>query len=447
MKNKNKIISILMCLSLALVPGCSQDNGGEPAATPADAFAAGNADSIVTTTTAAEENPAGAVSDETAAEVTEAAETASGELFAYYDLLKEEYEKCGKLRDLVYMFNYSNDSNSYWITQIKEKLYNFRMNSDGVILYEYDVEKKEGKDIPFTLSDRLENYRFVYDDKNGYIYTIKGSYDGSNNTLSKYDGSGKLLNQLEWDGYLYQDGKFTVKLFSDGTFLTQEEGKHNLYSSDWTTKTEIPPLQAEVGHGLKKDVDFYGCNFVTKYNNKLYTYVLSGDAEGFYCLNTDTMTWEAVKSELSEMNRDSGYNWGYSDTVDIYAIGRYFLITTSYINQRAETSKIYDMETDTVIATVSNLGIVDYMGKDYDLILDRGVLTKNKYPSDGSEPVIETVIDTGDTSLKTNYSTMKDMLIPINEQYYVFEDEYGIFLREYDKGEDGEITVVMFEQQ
>lgn len=370
--------------------------------------------------------------------MTEAAETASGELFAYYDLLKEEYEKCGRL----YYIDYAPvDYRNYHIKRVNEKILNLNEAIDGATLYEYDLEKKESKDITFTLSDPVGYYQFFYDDKNGYIYAL------GNSTISKYDNSGKLLNQLEWDGYLYQDGKCTVKLFSDGTFLTQEEGKHNLYSSDWTTKTEIPPLQAEVGHGLKKDVDFYGCNFVTKYNNKLYTYVLSGDAEGFYCLNTDTMTWEAVKSELSEMNRDSGYNWGYSDTVDIYAIGRYFLITTSYINQRAETSKIYDMETDTVIATVSNLGIVDYMGKDYDLILDRGVLTKNKYPSDGSEPVIETVIDTGDTSLKTNYSTMKDMLIPVNEQYYVFEDEYGIFLREYDKGEDGEITVVMFEQQ
>lgn len=34
MKNKNKIISILMCLSLALVPGCSQDNGGRAGCDP-----------------------------------------------------------------------------------------------------------------------------------------------------------------------------------------------------------------------------------------------------------------------------------------------------------------------------------------------------------------------------------------------------------------------------
>lgn len=445
MKNKNKIISILMCLSLALVPGCSQDNGGEPAATPADAFAAGNADSIGTTTTAAaEENPAGAVSDETAAEVTEAAETASGELFAYYDLLKEEYEKCGRL----YYIDYAPvDYRNYHIKRVNEKILNLNEAIDGATLYEYDLEKKESKDITFTLSDPVGYYQFFYDDKNGYIYAL------GNSTISKYDNSGKLLNQLEWDGYLYQDGKCTVKLFSDGTFLTQEEGKHNLYSSDWTTKTEVPVIQAEAGHGLKKDVDFSNCYFVTKYNNKVYAYVsgdryASGDkSEGFYCLNTDTMTWEAVKSGLSEMTRDSGYRWSNNFIPDIYTIGRYLLITGSYANQQDKTSKIYDMETDTVIATVSNLGIVDYMGKDYDLILDRGVLTKNKYPSDGSEPVIETVIDTGDTSLKTNYSTMKDMLIPINEQYYVFEDEYGIFLREYGKGEEGEITVLIFEQQ
>lgn len=440
MKNKNKIISILMCLSLALVPGCSQDNGGEPAATPADAFAAGNADSIgTTTTTAAEENPAGAVSDETAAEVTEAAETASGELFAYYDLLKEEYEKCGRLYYIDYApAGYRN----YYIRRINEKILNLNEAIDGATLYEYDLEKKESKDITFTLSDPVGYYQFFYDDKNGYIYAL------GNSTISKYDNSGKLINQLEWDGYLYQDGKCAVKLFSDGTFLTQEEGKHNLYSSDWTTKKEVPVIQAEAGHGLKKDVDFSNCYFVTKYNNKVYAYVLGDKVEGFYCLNTDTMTWEEVKSGLSEMTRDSGYRWSNNFIPDIYTIGRYLLITGDYVNQQDKTSKIYDMETDTVIATLACQDFY-YTGKDHDLSLNGGILTKTRYPSDGSEPVIETVIDTGNTELNENdyYSSYRAVTLPVNEQYYVFEDEYGIFLREYDKGEEGEITVVMFEQQ
>lgn len=441
MKNKNKIISILMCLSLALVPGCSQDNGGEPAATPADAFAAGNADSIGTTTTAAAEaNPAGAVSDETVAEVTEAAETASGELFTYYDLLKEEYEKCGRL----YYIDYApNGYRNYYIKRINEKILNLNATIDGRILYEYDLEKKEKKDIPFTLSDIYDYYQFFYDDKNGYIYALGSS------TISKYDNSGKLINQLELDGsFLNYDYRYVGKIFSDGTLFVWKDGGYNMYSSDWTTKTEVPVIQAEAGHGLKKDVDFSNCYFVTKYNNKVYAYVLGDKVEGFYCLNTDTMTWEAVKSGLSEMTRDSGYRWSNNFILDVYTIGRYLLITGDYANQQDKTSKIYDMETDTVIATVACQDFY-YTGKDHDLSLNGGVLTKTRYPSDGSEPVSETVIDTGNTELNENdyYSSYRAVTLPVNEQYYVFEDEYGIFLREYDKGEEGEITVVMFEQQ
>lgn len=76
-------------------------------------------------------------------------------------------------------------------------------------------------------------------------------------------------------------------------------------------------------------------------------------------------------------------------------------------------------------------------GVGYDLNLEYGVLTKCQYPGDGSEAVTETIIDTEDKELYTHYYTA-DTICSFDEQYYVYGDEYGIFLRKYGKGGDGE---------
>ncbi|MDE7280849.1 MAG: hypothetical protein K2N36_03805, partial [Ruminiclostridium sp.] len=161
----------------------------------------------------------------------------------------------------------------------------------------------------------------------------------------------------------------------------------------------------------------------------VYVYSSHDDSKGYYCLDTDTMTWKTVESELNDIDF-------HSKGCDI--IGRYMLLGSKALN---ETIKIYDMETDTMIAHILSPEFV-YDGRDYQLELKEGKLTKIRFPNGGSIPIMETVLDTGDKSLSEWYGTF----VPVDEQYYVYRDEYGIFLREYGKGEDGEITIELFDQ-
>lgn len=441
MKTKNKIISIAVCICL-LLSGCSQDKGEEPNTGNAGDIntpAAGNADSIstpvaenseVTVTPAAEnteignteidstkteagtDNGANTSAHEAAA--TEAENTPADERFAYLDLLSEEYEKYGRLYSL------SDD-----ITCVNGKIimrpFNNFAGAELKKMVVYDVEKKE-----ITLEKEDIRGSIAYDDKNGYIYI----YDYSN--LNKFDSSGSLICQVKFGaGYAA-----IPTVFPDGTCVMEKTSSHSydLYSSDFKTVTELPILQAEVEHGIKKDIQKY--EIMAKYNNKIYAVSEGGDTDGYYCLNTDTMTWEAAQSDLKEIPAvasEYGFNL-YADNI----IGKYWLISYSTMGEGYMT-KVYDMETDKVVAVISAEDYA-YNGRSYELELQDGILKKIQYPGDGSDAISERVFNA------VNKKVDEHPVIPFDEQYYVYRDDYGIFLREYGKGEDGEITILMFEQ-
>lgn len=434
MKTKNKIISIAMCLCLALLSGCSQGDGGQQGtgtaggvSTPAAGNAGGNTENGGANTEAGTDNVNTSSNGENV--TTEQGNKPTDEKFAYLDLLKEEYEKCGRLYGLgapscvngkIIMPPYE-DANC--------------KNKDMVI---YDVGKKETREITFK-TDYGRYSGFAYDDKNGYIYGT--FYGGDGTTLYKFDISGNLISQSEPFYYVYGESK--AALFPDGTFFI---GNDSMYSPDWKTVTELPILQAEVEHGIKKDVKNY--EILAKYNNKVYAASFESDTEGLYCLNIDTMTWEEVQiqSDLKEILYTKGSDYYYNH-INLFAtniVGRYWFISGSPEGERKRSTMVYDMETDTVIATTIEGNM--YRGINYELGLRNGVLTKNQYPGDGSEIISETVLDTGDKKLNFTYFNNPVAVVPFDEQYYVYRDDYGIFLREYGKGEDGEITVLMREQ-
>lgn len=419
MKTKNKIISIAMCLCIALLSGCSQGGGGQQGtgtaggvSTPAAGNAGGNTETGGANTEVGADDVNTSSNDENV--TTEQVNKPTDEKLAYLDLLSEEYEKCGRL----YGVGGTSCVNGKIII-IKTKTKNNTVNKMTV----YDVGKKEKKEITLKTDAWLSNNNnFVYDDKNGYIYAFE---DGR---FYKFDSSGNLIGQIEADFNI-------TTVFPDGTCFVG----NNMYSSDWETVTELPVLQADVAHGLKKDVENY--EIVAAYKNKVYALSNESETRGYYCLNTDTKTWEKVKSELN-ISSNSYHYWGVTNIV-----GKYWLISGAKEGERKASTMVYDMETDTVVANIAAEGYI-YNGRDYELGLWNGVLTKYQYPGDGSEAVSETIIDTGDKKLYFNYFNNGGVaIVPFDEQYYVYQDDYGIFLREYGKGEEGEITVYMFEQQ
>lgn len=452
MKTKNKIISIFMCICLALLSGCSQDSGGEPvttpaattaatpaattdatpaattAATPAKTSAAENADNeesgsdAVTT----EDNVAETSSEETT--VTEAENQPDDEPFSYYDLLSEEYDKSGKVYSLFYFdYNTTGYSTNYINGKViivngengKIKTYNYETKSD-IADFQFDN---------FDLSYGDYEYFFYADVDDGYIYRESLYYNGGDEYIIfyKYDISGNLISKLDMERKEYLSF-----LCADGTFITHlgnsDDGKYYLYSEDWKTKTELPALQYDAGHGIMETIKNY--NVVAKYKNKIYVYASSlyGEHAGYYCLNTDTDTCEYIESKLQDIRYKAPNSfWDYY----FYKIvGRYFL----------NTGMVYDMETDTVIA---NPSYFSYNGEKSFLYLNfDGKLYRYRYSSDGSKMEQEVILE----GEKNAYSSSEGQnAFAIDEECYLFVDKYGAFLRTYEGGEDGETTIMMFE--
>lgn len=447
MKTKNKIISIFMCLCLALLSGCSQDSGGQP-----DAGTAGTVNTPSAGNTNKEESGLDAVTTEGGAAdansdeavTTEAENQPADERFAYYDLLSEEYDKSGKLYRIGpgVVGDYGNDAlviNGKAI--IIDENFDWSNANNNIKVKIYDCETKSDiADFQFdNFADYTSESLFYADVDGGYIYrTPQKFYSG---TFYKYDIGGNLISQAET-----AEGEVLDLLFTDGTFIThsgRSDEKYYLYSEDWKTKTELPDLQYDAGHGIMEKITEY--DVAAKYKNKIYVYAVRASMghEGYYCLNTDTGTWEHVESELQdtpyiEPTDFNSYYLNYS------TVGRYFLFE-GYSTRSRSPGGIYDMETDTIIANtpMRSYFVQNYKGGKSTLYInDYGQLRRSRYPSDGSEEKVETILESEELAY---VSFSHEFKYAVNEEYYLFIDKYGAFLCTYEGGEDGEITVMMFE--
>lgn len=127
-------------------------------------------------------------------------------------------------------------------------------------------------------------------------------------------------------------------------------------------------------------------------------------------------------------------------------IGKYMFF--SYNGYNLQQDKLYNMETDEVVGTFSYPEdyYPEYFGGDSHIYADHESGTsddierfiKFKLPIDGS-PVDE------DTAVKLYSSDTRASIFPVNENYYLFIDSAGVFLRSYDKGPDGEEIVCVFD--
>lgn len=420
MKTKNKIISIFMCLCLAVLPGCSQDGGKDPAVIPANTPAAN--------TSSAENRPATVTTEGNAADTssgsditvtTEEEKAPVDDRFAYCDMLREEYDRYGRM----YLI-YQNDA----VQVINDKIIFYENNSIQV----YDIAKKQmNKKINFGNSSV-----FFVDIDDGYFYNgVSNStsddsyyfsiykYDINGNVLSQIDNIERKINDLMHFEYGY------AKTLADGTvFSESSDGKIYMYLPDGKTKKELPAIKIDVGHGLTEDFTNYReyyYDVVGKYDNKLYV-ILKREFNMYYdCyrINTDTMTYEKMDIDI--------------DITEMSSItGRYIFLRSSSGN------KIFDMEKGGIVDNITLGGIInDQLCKLCgigDIDYQYGKLFRYRFPSDGSsetETLREITIECENGATIT----------PVNEEYYLYKDKYGYFLRTYEGGEDGEIAIMMFE--
>lgn len=429
MKTKNKIISIFMCLCLALLSGCSQDSGGEPntgAAGTVNTSAAGNTDKEQSSSTTASGSEA--VSEAAAATAPEETEpednTPENNLYAYRDLLDEEYEKCGKFYGV---------SVHEQPLILKDKIIFCENNNNVTTLQVYDITKKqlsknfnikfEKDNFGIYFADVDDGFFYVYDGYGEQEFKVQVFYGN----ITKYDVNGNILGKIELKD------EYGGNLQSDDTLFTyskSDSGHINyMYSSDWKTKTELPSIEIDVGHGLTENVTTYTIG--EYYNNKLFVvpykdYPYDSSYDSNYCINTDTMTYEKVeKSNFTQMTN---------------LTGKYYYVTFKENGEFVAT--IYDREKDETLdgvrlplLTTNDLGRLYGIGEfEYDR---KEGLYRYRYASDGSGER-----ETREIEIKKDKNAE---IYVVNGEYYLYKDEYGYFLRTYEGGEDGEITIMMFE--
>ncbi len=338
-------------------------------------------------------------------------------LFDYYNLLDSEYKKCGK----VYPLELGHNDTCFAVNEkivVDASFSSFEKDRVRKTIT-YDANKK----AVLWEFDPIKMYDTLYADiGDGFIYSkISENSSTYDFTYIKYDLYGNLLLKKEFVNENF------LRIFADGTLFTSENsGAICMYSDDWQNKTVLPSLEVDGLHGTQKKIRYEIC---TKYDNKVW--VRSEEGEVF-CLNTVTNEWKKLDRKLTFAG----------------AIGKYWF-TNSY------EGIIYDLETDEIIAEncLSNFYDRYKGGTSGELLMifndDRTMasLYRYKVACDGSKyrnTHIKDFDNLDDFTNNGSYYDYNEVISFINEQYYLYHDKYGYFLREYGKGEEGEITVYMF---
>ena len=385
--NKTKR-TFLLLLAAIMAASAFTACGGEEKNTESTASAILEDNSAQTAEITNEETTEQSSESETEAATEAVTEAATEEdLYSYYELLNEEYEKYGETRWRKHgiagntMF-YTDTNGNYYI---------------------YEIGSNEPATVVTTGSSMKP-------------YTFQNYYNGSlymkhDSMFYRMDLDGNIVQEVSLEfaeGYLadaYVTGDNEAILCIDDVNIPYNEWY--ILSPDWSEYTPIPNPQKEAAHGLMEDV-YISC-IIGEYNRNLY--VLGEDAE-IFSINMDTFEYKQLDSETIKSYADFG-ELNYANT---QMIGKYLLAG----------NVVYDVETDEIIAVSKNIGR-NYYGGLYN-IYDTEIV-KEANGGETSEPVYE--------SVWIGY--------PLNEEYHAYVDEYGIFLRKYGEDDTSEEVVYLFE--
>lgn len=341
-------------------------------------------------------------------------------LYAYYGELSEEYEQ--------------NPPTHYSIAYLSE---NACIGTDGKIyatveipqcnhiLISYDTETKETKTILPEVNDVCYFYW------NGYVYSTH------DDVLTKYDTDGNVLQtgntgRINGDVIIMDNGMAFCNTFDNGLIML---------SPDFQTITSVPAPQREIAHGLTENVK----NAVISgaYRNKVFAYSHTNGGEdsnetyySLFCFDTDTLEWH--KCTEFEKSDNSDFEQSYR------TIGKY-LLGNSYIFDM-ESEEVISLNTSAISTKESALRnpySENYLGGDYSIIYNGNNHTwyKGKYASDNTPLNLSEC-----EAIAVTDNVPISYIIRLDDTRYIVNDEYGVFLRTYEKGEAEEETIMLFEK-
>lgn len=362
---------------------------------------------------------------ETEAEVTETESETEPEpeedddsaLYAYYDTLCKEYDKYSSSMVREYsIFNYginkliiAGDMVLFWKDE----------NIDGYyspVLYSFDMNTKQ----LVRRIEQMSNTDICWD---GFNLDKLGYYDGSlyfnwGCSVVRTDIDGKNPKTITADEAGIDSPNGSARWAGNGIFYME-----NYYDGVQTYKFFNGELEfiadgpmRSVGHGIKEPVCVSQAYCIGEY---LYVY---GDSTLFRNnISAPSEEWEELSYKLPSL---------YSD---LAVIGKYIV----------DDDELYDSETGEVAAEFcyeDEIFYKSYFGGDSNIIWGEGdYWFRVQVPSDRSK------IDFSKYEKMGQENGSGSNIFRANDTYYLFIDQYGVFLRTYEKGEAEEETIMMFE--
>lgn len=277
-------------------------------------------------------------------------------------------------------------------------------------VYTYNKTTKKIKDISprndeavfdwYYAEDRVY---FIYDD-DSYIIT-----DDDGNVLKDNSSDEHKYEIIEL--YDLENGNYVIKDLNN-------EPCNVIATYDWEYVTSISYPQKKIDHGLTENMSY---EIIGGYKGKIFAVTDSGFV---FSYDTDSKTWEQTNTELT-----------YDQTNFKQQVGRYVIYDVL-----ADNCKIYDMENDEIIASINTNDNLPYYyrGGEFVMKLIQDYWYKIPYMSNNI------TVDIDDCQ-KLGKEEANGEITRIDDTYYLLEDDYGIFLRTYEKGEDQEETLLRFD--
>lgn len=342
--------------------------------------------------------------------------------YAYYELLAEEWEKLPKTR--AYFNKTSKYLNLNSPTQPFEtddgKIY---CESFGIL---YDPITKKSEPIK-------NNGEYV----NGYIYnTYNYNMENKNNDMffvsayyiTKYDLNGNLVAESD---DIEKMSTLKIYILDSGEVIYQDYRTETIkiISSDLQTIREIETLpQKELEHGFTEDATLI--MILGVYDNKVFW--SEEDENNIWVLDLNTLEWELFRN-----CDDTRY---YSAFGKI--IGKYLLLGCDMLSGLGDDTSLcmIDLDTKEIVAETDFFPYTGYAGGTFSVFKnDNGQWVRGRIPDKGRVP-------SNDAGVITELDILPDttpsgIVYALNETQYVYRDEYGLFLRTYEDGENGEETL------
>lgn len=462
MKNWKSVIALMMavcvCGALAACGGTDEETTADNTTTTTSATTAPADDEPETTEAVQEETePAETEAEKVEEEPKVEEDEVDEELFAYYDLIDEEYQKVGYTGYIDLRNNndtyYMHDDKIYTkgILGYKNKIIAC-IESNGVNksvekLYIYDIDTKET-----TIAADL-GFGAEYNE----VYFCNGVFAYFGGSVSKYhiktmDIDGNVLGERELpvegasikcvtvDGDIIVN--YDVEEPEETDFGTNYVMKRKLvrFNSDLSEETEIAPPETAANEDdefLFEEGLFVDCLDVYQVSpNKIWFMNKENyDSGDFYVLNTTDLTWENKNFGSAFANHK--YSEAYFNIKSARSVGKY-LIGNQFV---------YDTEADEFV--VNDLAYYrlggGYFGGDSQLCINKNASTwyTVQCPSDGSEPTEETSIGSF-SGLLDEKGAVATSIVPISDKYYVIAGDSGLYLYTYEGGKDSEEVIAEY---